>query len=404
MPSSHLPARPNLEQLRKQAKDLLKDYRAGHPPALLRFRESLPRLAHVSDARLKEISLSLRDAQRVIAVEQGFDDWTQLKDHVDELTSSKMIEMDIDRIQMHPVSGQKILVLKQKQADTYLPIWIGPVEADSIALKLEGQQLPRPLTHDLMESMIGDLGARVSKVVVSDIRDHTFFAKVVIQRNGTTIERDSRTSDAIALAVRSDAPIYATSYVLDRAGVTFDPESGLQESPVFDWQSLTIQNVLEDISRMASEEVEKILQRARSEAGRLGRSSVEPRDILLALVRDTKGVSAMVFANLATNLAALLSALERLSEPGESASGTTPELSEASLRVMRLARMEAHLMVHGRVEPEHLLLGLVLADDEETAKVLGGHGIEIEGARVAVIKALNVWRTVPPTSSSQSIG
>ena len=349
MPSSHLPARPNLEQLRKQAKDLLKDYRAGHPPALLRFRESLPRLAHVSDARLKEISLSLRDAQRVIAVEHGFDDWTQLKDHVDELTSSKMIEMDIDRIQMHPVSGQKILVLKQKQADTYLPIWIGPVEADSIALKLEGQQLPRPLTHDLMESMIGDLGARVSKVVVSDIRDHTFFAKVVIQRNGTTIERDSRTSDAIALAVRSDAPIYATSYVLDRAGVTFDPESGLQESPVFDWQSLTIQNVLEDISRMASEEVEEILQRARSEAGRLGRSSVEPRDILLALVRDTKGVSAMVFANLATNLAALLSALERLSEPGESASDTTPELSEASLRVMRLARMEAHLMVHGRV-------------------------------------------------------
>ena len=71
---------------------------------------------------------------------------------------------------------------------------------------------------------------------------------------------------------------------------------------------------------------------------------------------------------------------------------------------MRLARMEAHLMVHGRVEPEHLLLGLVLADDEETARVLRGHGIEIEGARVAVIKALNVWKTVPPTSSSQSIG
>ena len=404
MSSSSLPARPNLEQLRKQAKDLLKAYRAGDSPALLRFRESLQRLADASDEQLGKMSLSLRDAQRVIAAEHGFCDWTQLKDHVDELTSSKMIEMNIDRIQMHPISGQKVLVLKQKQADTYLPIWIGPVEADSIALKLEGQQLPRPLTHDLMESMIGDLGARVSKVVVSDIRDHTFFAKVVIQRNGTTIESDSRTSDAIALAVRSDAPIYATSYVLDRAGVTFDPETGLPESPVCDWQALTIQDVLEDVSRMASEEVEEILQRARSEAGCLGRSSVEPRDILLALVKETKGVSAMVFANLGTDLAALLSALKRLSEPGESASDATPELSEACLRVMRLARVEAHLMFHGRVEPEHLLLGLVLADDEETAKVLGGHGIEIEGARVAVIKALNVWRTVPPTSSSQSIG
>ena len=404
MPSSSLPARPNLEQLRKQAKDLLKEYRAGHPPALMRFRDSLPRLTRASDEQLAEMSLSLRDAQRVIAAEHGFDDWTQLKDHVDELTSSKMIEMNIDRIQMHPVSGQKVLVLKQKQADTYLPIWIGPVEADSIALKLEGQQLPRPLTHDLMESMIGDLGARVSKVVVSDIRDHTFFAKVVIQRNGTTIESDSRTSDAIALAVRSDAPIYATSYVLDRAGVTFNPENGLPESPVFDWQTLTIQNVLEDISRMASEEVEEILQRARSEAGRLGRSSVEPRDILIALVRDTKGVSAMVFANLGTDLAALLSALECPSEPGESASDTTPELSEASLRVMRLARMEAHLMVHGRVEPEHLLLGLILTNDDETAGVLSKHGIEIEGVRVALIETLAGWRKIPPTSSSQSIG
>ena len=240
MSSSSLPARPNLEHLRKQAKDLLKAYRTGESTALLRFRKFLPRLANAADEHLAEVSLSLRDAQRVIAAEYGFDGWTQLKDHLDELTPSKMIEMTIDRIQMHPVSGQRVLVLKQKQADTYLPILIGPVEADSIALKLEGQQLPRPLTHDLIESMIGDLGARVSRVVVSDIRDHTFFAKVVIQRNGTTIERDSRTSDAIALAVRSDAPIYAASHVVDRAGVTFNSESGLPESTVFDWQTSTI--------------------------------------------------------------------------------------------------------------------------------------------------------------------
>ena len=139
-----------------------------------------------------DLSLSLRDAQRVVAADYGFDSWTQLKDHLNELTSSLMIEMTIDRIQMHPVSGQRVLVLKEKRADKYLPIWIGPHEADSIALRLEGQQLPRPLTHDLMESMIGDLGARVSRVVVSDIRDHTFFAQVVLQTNGATIERDSR--------------------------------------------------------------------------------------------------------------------------------------------------------------------------------------------------------------------
>ena len=182
------------------------------------------------------MSLSLRDAQRVVAAEHGFDNWTRLKDHISESAAPKMIEMTIDRIQMHPVSGQRVLVLREKGADKYLPIWIGPVEADSIALRLEGQQLPRPLTHDLMESMISDLGARVSRVVVSDIRDHTFFAKVVIQRNGTTIESDSRTSDAIALAVRSDAPIYAAASVLELAGVTSNPETGLWGSTVFDWQ------------------------------------------------------------------------------------------------------------------------------------------------------------------------
>ena len=400
MPSSSLPARPNLEQLRKQAKDLLKAYRAGDPTALQRFRESLSRLAGSSDDQLADMSLSLRDAQRVVAAEHGFDSWTRLKDHINESTSSKMIEMSIDRIQTHPVSGQRVLVLKEKGADKYLPIWIGPVEADSIALKLEGQQLPRPLTHDLMESMISDLGARVSRVVVSDLRDHTFFATVVIQRNGTTIERDSRTSDAIALAVRSDAPIYAAASVLELAGVTADPETGLWGSTVFDWQTLSI----EDIPKMASEEVGEILRQARVEAGRSGRSAVDPQDILLALVRAARGLSAMVLSSLGVDLAAIRSTLESLSVHGESPSDTWPDLSEASLRVLRLARMEAHVMFQGWVEPEHLLLGLVLTDDERTQQVLREHGLEIEGARVALIKALTEWEASPPASPGRSTG
>ena len=387
MPSSSLPARPNLEQLRKQAKDLLKAYRAGEPTALLRFRESLPKLAGSSDDQLVDMSLSLRDAQRVVAAELGFDSWARLTDHIGESTSPKMIEMSIDRIQMHPVSGQRVLVLKEKGADKYLPIWIGPVEADAIALKMEGQQLPRPLTHDLMESMISDLGAKVSRVVVSDLRDHTFFAKVVIQRNGTTIESDSRTSDAIAIAVRSDAPIYAAASVLELAGVTSDPETGLWGSTVFDWQTLSV----EDIPKMASEEVEEILRQARVEAERSGRSAVDPLDILLALVRAPRGLSAMVFSSLGVDLAAIRSTLDGLSVRGESAPDTSPELSEASLRVLRLARMEAHVMFQVRVELEHLFLGLVLTDDEHARQVLRKHGIEIEGARVALIKALTEW-------------
>lgn len=395
MPSSPLPSRPNLEQLRKQAKDLLRAYRAEDPSAQLRFRKSLPGLADTSDEKLTDLSLSLRDAQRVVADEHGFDSWTQLKDHIDELSSSQMIEMTIDRIRMHPVTGQRVLVLKQKQADTYLSIWIGPAEADSIALKLEGQQILRPLTHDLMDSMISDLGAKVTRVVVTDLKDQTFFAKVIIQKNGITIERDSRTSDAIALAVRSDAPIFATPNVLDQAGAAFNPEVSQTWPTALDWQAFS----LDDLPKMVSTDAEKILRLAEEEARRLGCGTVDPLHILLAVVREAKDISAIVLADLGVDLEAIQSSLECLSVRSDSARDVQPEWSEASLRVLRLARMESQMMFLGRVETEHLLLGLVLANDDQTTQVLRDHGIEIEGVRMAVIKAMSEWKIASPTST-----
>ena len=127
MPYSSLPARPNLEQLRKQAKDLLKAYRAGDPIALLRFREHLPELAGSFDDQLEELSLSLRDAQRVVAAEFGFDSWAQLKDHVSAGTDSNLIEVVIDRLRSRPTSRTpnghiKVVVLRAKQLNRYLPI------------------------------------------------------------------------------------------------------------------------------------------------------------------------------------------------------------------------------------------------------------------------------------------
>ena len=141
-----------------------------------------------------------------------------------------MIEMRLDKVRTRPTSQTKLVVLKSKQSNRYLPIWIGPVEAESIALRLQEQELPRPMTHDLMDLLIGDLGARVESVVITDIKEDTFFAKVILKNNGTTIERDSRPSDAIALAVRSNAPIFAEQRVFERVGVEFDTETGLIDS------------------------------------------------------------------------------------------------------------------------------------------------------------------------------
>ncbi len=142
-----------------------------------------------------------------------------------------MNEMVIDSIRVSLMNYQRVVILRAKDTNRYLPIWIGPTEADAIALRLQDVSVPRPLTHDLLRSIIATLGATVSKVVVSDLTDDTFYAKVVLQSNGSTMEIDSRPSDAIALAVRTDAPIFADDSVLDKAGVIMDEETGTPQVP-----------------------------------------------------------------------------------------------------------------------------------------------------------------------------
>ena len=113
-----------------------------------------------------------------------------------------MQEMQIDSIRLSIMNYQRVVILKDKSSDRYLPIWIGPAEAESIAVKLQDMATPRPLTHDLLNLVITSLGGSVSHIVVSDLLDDTFYAKIHIQLNGNTYEIDCRPSDAIALAVR----------------------------------------------------------------------------------------------------------------------------------------------------------------------------------------------------------
>jgi bifunctional DNase/RNase len=137
-----------------------------------------------------------------------------------------MLELVIDSIRVSLMNYQRVVILRVKDSNRYLPIWIGPSEAESIAVKLQGFDVPRPLTHDLLRSIIATLGATVSRIVVSDLNDDTFYAKIVLQYNGTTMEVDSRPSDAIALAVRTEAPIFADDAVVDKAAVKMDEETG----------------------------------------------------------------------------------------------------------------------------------------------------------------------------------
>ncbi len=137
-----------------------------------------------------------------------------------------MLEMTIDSIRVSLLNYQRVVILRVKESNRLLPIWIGPPEADSIALKLQDVDVPRPMTHDLLQSVISTLGASVNRIVVSDLKDDTFYAKIVLQYNDSSMEVDSRPSDAIALAVRTQAPIFADDSVVEKAGVEMDDETG----------------------------------------------------------------------------------------------------------------------------------------------------------------------------------
>ena len=135
-----------------------------------------------------------------------------------------MLEMSIDSIRVSMMNYQRVVILKEKDSDRYLPIWIGPAEADAIAVKLQDIAVPRPLTHDLLRSIIKELSGDISRIYISDLQNDTFYARIIISIDGKEMEVDSRPSDAIALAVRAQVPIYAEEQVLDKAGVQLDKE------------------------------------------------------------------------------------------------------------------------------------------------------------------------------------
>ncbi len=137
-----------------------------------------------------------------------------------------MVEMIIDSIRVSLMNYQRVVILKEKLADRYLPIWIGPAEADAIAVKLQGVTVQRPLTHDLLCSTIDALGATVESIIISDLKNDTFYAKIILNVDGGQMEVDSRPSDALALAVRAGVPIYTEEVVLDKAGIILDRETG----------------------------------------------------------------------------------------------------------------------------------------------------------------------------------
>jgi bifunctional DNase/RNase len=129
-----------------------------------------------------------------------------------------MIEVSVESIRVSLITQQRIVVLRETGSQRYMPIYIGPCEAESITMGLQGQDVGRPMTHDLLNGVIEQLGASVERIVINDLREDTFYAQVLIRANGREVEVDSRPSDAVALAVRAEVPIYVAEDVMERVG------------------------------------------------------------------------------------------------------------------------------------------------------------------------------------------
>ena len=139
--------------------------------------------------------------------------------------------MVVDSIRVHMPTSQHVVILKEKNADRYLPIWIGVFEANAIALKITGVSPERPITHDLMASAFGELHISLNRIVVSSLNNEVFFARLFLHQDGREVDVDARPSDAIALAVRLECPIFVAAEVLERAGVTPEADSDETSAP-----------------------------------------------------------------------------------------------------------------------------------------------------------------------------
>ncbi len=135
-----------------------------------------------------------------------------------------MLELSLVGVRVELPSNQPIVLLKEVDGDRYLPIWIGAVEATAIAFALQGIETPRPMTHDLLRDILTETNVSVDRILISDLVDSTFYATIRMGRDGNSVEVSSRPSDAIALAVRINAPIYAEEQVLDQAGIELKDE------------------------------------------------------------------------------------------------------------------------------------------------------------------------------------
>jgi bifunctional DNase/RNase len=297
------------------------------------------------------------------------------------------IEMVIDGIRVSEMNYQlRVVVLKEKKGARYLPIWIGPAEADAIAVKMQNVPLRRPLTHDLLCAAINTLGASVESVSIAGLKEDEFYALVILRADGEgkQMHLDCRPSDALAVAVREHVPIFVDEGILRKTGVLLDEEKGKSPGPSSE-RVLVKQATGDENIDVLSESVQGILAESEAEAKRMNYSYVCTGHILVALTKKMS-TATKVMENAGVNVGRIQVDIQTLLKGKQAIEGGGIGLTPAVKEVVETAIAEAKRLGSTKVLPEHLLLGLARASDGIAAVQLKNLGVTPETIYVELIR------------------
>lgn len=296
------------------------------------------------------------------------------------------IEMEIDSIRVSQINQQRVVILKEKEGGRYLPCWIGFAEADSIAVRMQNVYVPRPLTHDFVCAIIGSLGGLAKEAIIDKLENDCFYAKLVISTSKGEADIDCRPSDALAVAVRSGIPIFADDKVLNKAGV-LDPETGQPIEHPTEVKEVSKEKIGTDTSRLEifSESAQEVLNGAESEATRFNHNYVGTGHLLLALLRQ-QNIAVEVLKNLNIDLANAQTDMEKalVLEPGSEQDDVG--LTSAVKKTIQLSLEEARCLGSKKVNPEHILIGLVRQGNSMASSLLANLRINPERIYVELIR------------------
>jgi bifunctional DNase/RNase len=275
------------------------------------------------------------------------------------------IEMVIDGIRVSLMNNQRVVILKEKEGARYLPIWIGPAEADAIAVKIEGVPLTRPLTHDFTCAAISTLGGSLQSVIIDKLEGDTFYAKVILQANKEQKEIDCRPSDALAMAVRGAVPIFVDEEVLKKASIVLpEAESVGQRAD---------KGHLDMFSKAAQD----VLATSEAEARHLHHDYVSTGHLLVALAKKNNTAS-NIMKSAGADLGRIEKDLKTFLKKEHDVEGGGVGLTPAVKEAIEISIDEAKKLGSDEVLPEHVLLGLMRANDGIAANQLKNSGITPE--------------------------